>query len=504
MKRKLWHFGMVTALFLLSLIPRIKNVQTGDYPTAIPHLQVLQAIQVWNETSPAQHAFLPVQTWNNPNDKFITYFPRLENAKGDNYYVSYPPFAFELAWGFCKLFGLPFSVLSITILNLLLQWIAAWCVFCLVKRLFPPLVDTYIYWPGVAAAAVFLCNPASMRIFSQVYFSESVGTALLCIFCYFAVAVSQQPNSLFYTVGAGISLFLMAYTEWVGFFAGLCMGAFWGIKASKQPPFRKLFVLAIIAVSGALLLFVYQLDIISGDGDFIANIQERYMARSGMRAKEKAMGDTVFKAGFAEWLLSTFRVTLYAARWFFPVLLILAVVVYRAKRKVLPSTPRLSKALVFVICSIVLLNFLALFNFSLIHSYTWAKWGLPLALCTAWCVHIVSQQKHLKFVALALVLGLFVVDLVFYQSFGRIDVASPYWQELTAYIKQEAKPDETIYITTLSEEVDPTFHLTYYTRRNMMNVQSQEEAKNHAAKLGRTKMVWFYFNQAEGKKEAYR
>lgn len=501
MKRKIWHFGIVTALFLLSLLPRVKNIQTRDYPTVIPHLQILQTIRVWDDVGASTHAFLPIQTWSNPNDKFITYFPRLENAQGDNYYVSYPPFAFTLAWAFCKVFGLPFSVLSITILNLLLQWIAAWCVFAIVRRLLPSQNDQKIYWPGIAAAAVFICNPASMRIFSQVYFSESVGTALLCIFTYFAVCVSQNPASKRNLFGLGLFLFLLTYTEWVGIFAGLCFGIFWGIKSIKNASFRWPFFITCLSVIAGILLFAYQLDVITGSGDFIANIKERYLARSGMRDKEKSVGDTVFKDGLLEWFLSTFKVTMYAARWFVPCLLLVALIYFKRKKAEISAS---SYTLFWVIFFMVLINFLALFNFSIMHSYTWVKWGLPLALVVAWCVHILMREGIMKIIVPVCMVAFFVTDLIFYHGFSSKDTAPKYWEELTEYIKQEAKPDETIYITTVSEEIDPAFYLTYYTGRNMMNVQSLEEAQKHAAKIGRSKYVWFNFNQMEGKKEIHR
>lgn len=500
MKRRIWHFGIVTALFLLSLLPRMKNVQTGDYPVVIPHVQVLQTLRVWDEVGATSHAFMPIQTWSNPNDKFVTYFHRLENNKGDNYYVSYPPFAFTLAWAFCKLFGLPFSVLSITILNLLLQFIAALCVLGIVSRLLPA-ERGKICWPGLAAAAVFICNPASMRLFSQVYFSESVGTALFCMFSYAAVCTTQNPKAKINWLVTALLLFLLTYTEWIGIFAGLCFAIFWGVKAIKTPAFRWPFLMASVAVLGALLLFVCQLDIIAGDGDFIANIQERYLARSGMRGREKSVGDTVFKDGFWEWFISTFRVTLYAARWFFPVMLLAALFFIRRRKN---NVPTLSYTLFLLITLIVTVNFFTLFNFSIMHSYTWAKWGLPLGLMVAWCVHVLMENTHMR-LAISICMGaFFATDLVFYYDFSSKDVAPAYWEELTAYIKKEARPDETIYITTISDEIDPTFHLTYYTGRNMMNVFTFEDAQEHAAHIGRKKYVWFYFNQHEGRKEAIR
>lgn len=495
---------MVTALFLLSLIPRVKNIQTGEYPTVIPHLQVLQAIQVWDEASPGKHAFLPVQTWNNPNDKSVTYFNRLENARGDNYYVSYPPFAFVLAYGFCKLFGLQFSVLSITILNLLLQWLAAWCVFLIAQRLLPQKENRFIFWPGLAAAAVFIGNPAGMRIFSQVYFSEAVGTALLCVFCYFAVLATQERKSFLRMMAVGLSLFLLVYTEWIGIFAGICFGLFWGIKSIKDASFRPLLLVSFFSVVGAILLFMYQLDVITDNGDFIANIKERYLARSGMRAAEKSVGDTVFKAGFGQWLLNTLRVTLFAARWFFPVLLVGAIILYNRQKKNITAPTRQSKVLLYVIILTVAVNFLALLNFSLIHSYTWAKWGLPIGLATAFCVYILMDSVTWKFIIPIIIFAFFATDLVFYQSFGKKDEAPEYWKEQTAFIKQNAQPDETIYITTVSNEVDPTFHLTYYCKRNMKNVPDEQAAIHHFSALKRKKMIWFYFNQNEGKKEFHR
>ena len=502
MKRRIWHFGIMAALFLLSLLPRVKNIQTGDYPTVIPHLQVLQTIRVWDEVGPGTHAFLPVQTWSNPNDKFMTYFERLQNERGDNYYVSYPPFAFVLAWGFCKMLGLPFSVLSITILNLLLQWLAMWFIFGIAKKLIPPREDQFLFWPGLAAAAIFICNPASMRIFSQVYFSESVGTFFFCAFAYFAVGVSQNPKSFWGLCKMGISIFLLVYSEWIGIFAGLGFGIFWLVKSFRNTTFVKPLATLSLFGLGALLLFAYQLDVITGSGDFIANLQERYEARSGMRDYEKSVGDTVFKEGFWEWFLSTIKVTLYAARWFFPVLMVTAII-YLKRGKFSTGLPKLSKELLAVLFIIVLVNFGVLFNFSIIHSYTWVKWGIPLSLAVGWCVHVLLAEKRMLVGVVVFVSAFFITDLIFYYGFGRIDEASEYMKQQTVFIQKNASLDESIFITTVSEDGDPTFHLTYYTQRNMSNVKTEQEAKDQAIKRGLERYVWFDFNQFENRMEAH-
>jgi|GEM_PF-7002684 len=502
MKRRIWHFGIMAALFLLSLLPRTKNIQTGDYPAVIPHLQVLQTIRVWDEVGPGAHAFLPVQTWSNPNDKFMTYFERLQNGRGDNYYVSYPPFAFVLAWAFCKVFGLPFSVLSITVLNLLLQFVAMWFVFGMVQKLIPRRENQSLFWPGLAAAAIFICNPASMRLFSQVYFSESVGTFLFCAFAYCVVSVSQKPKSFFLLWGMAVSTFLLVYCEWIGIFAVLGFGVFWVLKSFRTGYFLwPLGVLSLFGL-GAVLLFAYQLDVVTGSGDFIANLQERYEARSGMRDYEKSVGDTVFKEGFWEGFLSTVRATMYAARWFLPVLLVTAFVYL--KRKSLPlNIPKSSYGLFAVLFAIVLVNFGVLFNFSMIHSYTWAKWGLPLALVVAWCVHILVAERKMVVGVVVFMAAFFATDLLFYYGFGRIDEASAYVQQQTVFIKENAAPDEAIFITTISEEGEPTFHLTYYTQRNMSNVKTAQEAQEQAVRLGFGRYVWFNFNQFENRMEAH-
>lgn len=504
MKRRLSHFGIVTLLFLLSLIPRTKNIQTGDYPTVIPHLQVLQTIRVWETGGAAQYGYMPIQTWTNPNDKFITYFERLQNDRGDNYYVSYPPFAFILAHGFCQTFGLTPSVWSITLLNLLLQWVGALFAFGLARRLIPVREGGGLFWPGIAAAAVFICNPASMRLYSQVYFSESVGNTLLCVFFYFAVWVSQAPKSFAALAGMFTSLFLLVYTEWTGFFAVACFGAFWFVKSFRTAAFRLPFLLAVLGTLLPMAVFVYQLDYITGgSADFVANIQERYMARTGMREREKSVGDTVFKDGFWDWLFSVFRVTLFAARWFVPALL-LAATVYRIRRKNGGGdVPALSKILFALIALAVALNFAVLFNFSMMHSYTWAKWGIPLGLCTGWCVYVLQPARAMRWVMPLAVTAFFAVDIIFYHGFSSKDEAPEYWKELNAYMKTEIRPDETVYITTVSEEIDPTFHLTYYTGRNMRNVATRHEAEAHARSLGRTHIVWFDFNQFEGRKQAH-
>jgi hypothetical protein len=502
MKRRIWHFGIMAALFLLSLLPRIKNIQTGDYPTVIPHLQVLQTIRVWDEVGPGTHAFLPTQTWSNPNDKFMTYFERLQNDRGDNYYVSYPPFAFILAWGFCKVFGLPFSVLSITILNLLLQWLAMWFIFGIVKKLIPQRENQPLFWPGLAAAAIFICNPASMRIFSQVYFSESVGTFLFCAFAYFAVGATQNPKSFWGLGKMGISIFLLVYCEWIGIFATLCFGIFWAWKSLRNISFLWPLATLVLFGLGGILLFAYQLDLITGSGDFIANLQERYEARSGLRDYEKSVGDTVFKAGFWEWFLSTVKGTMYAARWYFPLLLLTAIV-YLKRKNISVALPKLSYGLFAVLFIIVLVNFAALLNFSIIHSYTWAKWGIPLSLAVAWCVHVLMAEKKMTVGVIVFMAAFFITDLIFYYGFGRIDEASKYMQQQTVFIKENASPDESIFITTVSEDGDPTFHLTYYTHRNMSNVRTEEEAKDQAAKRGLQRYVWFDFNQSENRMEAH-
>lgn len=499
MKREFGHFGIVTLLFLLSLVPRLKNIQTGEYPAVIPHLQVLQVLKVWDREGGARHAYMPVQTWTNPNDKFITYFHRLQNAEGNNYYVSYPPFAFVLAYGFCQLPGQEISVLSITILNLLLQLLAAYCVFGMARQLFPE-EKKGVFWPGIVAAALFIGNPASMRLYSQVYFSEAVGTTLLCVFFYFAIRLSRNPRSYASLAGTGISLFLLTYAEWVGIFAGLVFGIFWLVKAFRDRRFARALPVVFVAVAGALLLFAWQLDVVSR-GDFYDTLEERYMARTGMREREQSVGDTVFKDGFWEWMASDLRVTFFAARWFLPVLLLITLCLRIFRRSGPLGIDRLSRILSGLVFAVLLLNFSVFFNFNVMHVYTWAKWGILLGLVGGYCAFVCMREPVLKGAVPVWLAALFVTDLLFYRGQEQKDAAPVYWEGLTEFIRQEARPDETVFMTGTLEG-DPTFHLTYYTERNLVRVKNCEEAEDITRSLCRKKLVWFEFNEFEGSKIA--
>jgi hypothetical protein len=275
---------IIFALWLISFLGKQAYITSSVDYSDNASIQVLTTLKCWDEKSPVNYAFLPVQTFQNNGDKFITPYKRIEDSDGNNYYVSYPPFVFQLAYFFEKLTGLGSNKLMLMLLNSLLQLVSALYLFkILLMRLKE---DSYGMYLSLLWVSIFLLAPVSNYNFSRMYFSETLAIPLWLASSYYflklIISTHESKNRFFIRneVKFGIVLFLFVYTEWLGIiFAAILILM---LLCNKEWVNRKKMIFLILISSiTPLILFFIQLLYISSIHQMIQGLGIRFVERSG-------------------------------------------------------------------------------------------------------------------------------------------------------------------------------------------------------------------------------
>ena len=146
-------FSLLIFIFLVSILIRLpffnKPVRSGNFSQII----TLTTLENWETQGLKACHFCPVLTWNNPADKFISFYKRVEDQKGNNYFVSFPPFAFLFAYFVFKIIHLTLNQLMLEILALMLHFISAFFIFQIIQNV---LQKNKISLPGILGFTTFV------------------------------------------------------------------------------------------------------------------------------------------------------------------------------------------------------------------------------------------------------------------------------------------------------------------------------------------------------------
>ncbi len=121
----------VFAICIIIKIPYLTNeVHYNNHGPII----TLTTLEIWDEAGITNCNFSPIQTWNNEGDKFISYYKRLEDDSGNNYFVSYPPFAFIFPYIIMKIFYLGASQNLLIWLSILIHIFSGFLIFICINK----------------------------------------------------------------------------------------------------------------------------------------------------------------------------------------------------------------------------------------------------------------------------------------------------------------------------------------------------------------------------------
>jgi hypothetical protein len=455
----------------------------------------LTSLEVWKTEGISKYNFCAVQTYTNSGDKFISYYKRLEDKKGNNYYVSIPPFNFIFAHIFLSSFDLPVKISSIRLLNIILLIGGSIFIYLSICTLFG-IKKTSFYAPAFAAMASYLFMPINVFDASMAFFCEFF-LWTICIYLFSEIIFGKTFNKTILFL-FGVFIFLINYTEWCGLFLSLSVLGFTYIHRGRIPKAKQLLVITAIFTALSLLLTLIQYSSLAGFPEMAHAMKIRYLERSGMFGKKLSdQGVYIFSL---DSLKIFFKNLNYALRGFGYALIILIIIIpFSRSHKIKIFFEK--QFLIYVSVIPVLLHFLFFFNSNAVHSSAMVRIAVPVSLFIGYYFNIIfSTAKSLKIPAiiimsLALISSFWILN-VHYTSPASNKKEDLNIQRMANIIKSEEKPDEAVFISN-NKRQSPAFlvyFLTYYSKRNVQNIDDTIEAKNICMKFKKQNAVFFDFD----------
>ena len=250
--------SILITVFAICIIIKIPYLTNEVHYNNHGHIITLTTLEIWDEAGITNCNFSPIQTWNNEGDKFISYYKRLEDDSGNNYFVSYPPFAFIFPYIIMKIFYLGASQNLLIWLSILIHIFSGFLIFiCINKYLRNKIFEFSI--PAFLELLTFMFFPP--LLFQSVnYFPELLVIPLILMLILIIISVENRKNdiSLRQQFVFGLIVFLMVYTDWLGLFVAFSF-VFYLIRfKSRNLIMRKFLWPTVISSSMSLLLIFAQ------------------------------------------------------------------------------------------------------------------------------------------------------------------------------------------------------------------------------------------------------
>lgn len=499
-KNRLYPAIALLALFALSIMvrwPYINRPLSTNYEWVTAH--TLVTLQIWEEEGAFAHRFNPIYTFTNPNDHFIKCpISGISDEVGNYYYVSYPPFAFIFAHTVFNLLGVYPNVLALESLNLTLHFVCAWLIYLILNNLTN--AKERLSLPALVGTSIYIFAPLSLWHHSNVYFSDILVQTIFLLGIYlshfFCFKKGKKVN--FIKASLFIVLYLMAYTEWIGFLFAGCLFLV-GILFRKQvwEP-RSLMFLAFASATLAGLTVLLQYSSINGLQNFIDTAINRYTERSGHTGNHQ----------FYQLDSHLFLANLYL-RNYFPQFVIIGfssflLLILKARFK---GMFRVDEQIVlFLALAPSLLHHLLLFEFTLVHDMALVKTCVFLSLLTGLLLDRINQETikissiTFKVIPYVVVACMLVLSTYLYNAHV-IEPEGFSFKQLGNQIKENATPEDTVFFKTTRTLGDFIIaapenfviapQIQYYAGRCIQVVPNLEAAKSHLETYNKPKGVVF-------------
>lgn len=473
--KKLLPLLALLIIYSLSVLVRIPMLEEKVHTWQAGNIFMMTTLEIWHEEGAGKSHFSAIQTWPNPGDKYMHLYKRLEDSEGNNYYVSHPPFTFQLAHAVFWISGSRPSQRVLKGLGLLFHFLTSfgifWLVFLLSKNT----------WSSVVAFTVCTFYPVLMYGFTFHYFSEIIGLSFwaICMVSFYW-AIEQRSLVNWQWVLLGTINFLFVYTDWIGVFFTISTLTYFII--TKPEHYKKL-SWALVGSSGlALLLIFIQYSSIAGIGAFLHSMIIRFSERSGFFGETYSDQQlSLFNPASYQMLAEQFHHQLKWVGYFF---LVLAVTFGLFLRKKVKTPNSAFQPLLFLMFIPPLLHFIIFFNTNVIHYVYQAKWGIVIAMLIGLVIGDIQNQ-----VAKWIMTSLLGISIIASCIFLRNDIPEDPWEDyisdMAVPIRNSIKPDEAIFIHGAKPE--HLHYLIYCTKRNILPTESYEEVQRLSEDLGKEK-----------------
>ncbi|MBI2269923.1 MAG: hypothetical protein HYU69_06130 [Bacteroidetes bacterium] len=501
---------VLVSVFLVSVFVRMGliNNEVNNYDHC--NFYLLTTFENWDERGMAACHFSPILTYNNPGDKHVAFYKRLESKEGDNYFVSFPPFSFLFAYETFKLFHIVPGKLAIQSLNIFLHFVSAFFVYLLVFRYSNKNDPLKLHLPSIVGFTVYLFIPIVLYMHTVVYFPETLGIVFWIITLYLTLrwVDASVVNKSRAACLVAIAVFFMIYTEWIGIFYVITLLIV--VQRSNQfEQWEKLFLFKAVLISSvlAIALLLVQYSSIDGVASLVKAFVVRYAERSGlMDATHSDMGFNFFTAGSYMRLAANLNGVLFP----FGHLLILLIIgiIFKKGYAYLLQVIRRNRLLISLATVPGIIHLFVFFNSTVIHSHCVAVLGVSIALflglMSGWFHNRMNAGRKSVIIQVVIIIAaVFFVKI----NFDGSHPSHPDHSALTKaamFIRNDAKNDEMVFLNIRTELANPLQYVSFISKRNMLYANDTLDARKKLEALHKSKAVLYRFNGINEEPVVYR
>lgn len=496
LKKNKFYFILVL-VWIFSVALRIQYIQKEPDFTNTANIFMLTALEIWNESSPAENNFAMNTTYSNSGDKHISYYVRLMTEEGDNYYVSHTPFALIFAY-FVTVFGVfEMSNAGLQVILLLLQLISAIYLFKLLRNILQD--REYKSEISLLISSIYLLHPIILFQYTFHYFAESFGQVFFIIFLYY-LSKYETNHLRFATKAASMFLigFAFVYSEWLGVFVLAVAFVIFFIFFNTTTKIKILIISAIVGGLIAISLFVYQHVALNNIETFIRALGIRFLERSGFFGNELTdMGYSYSNIESYKLLLNQVFNLFKGIGFLIPILVLLNF--RNIKSKFLKSR------ILFVSAGSCFLYFVFLFSATITHYIYMSKFLIPLLIFTALIVDEGIIRKlfntKIKYVlAISVFLGFFIHSFLVFNNYVEKNVKqkTEFFREMKSYVSQNSDSSQSI-LVQIPEEMSYTdiIYLSYAIKRNVAVLKDKNDVIDFFKNIPIENAIFFYYCDIE-------
>ncbi|MFH0894171.1 MAG: hypothetical protein V2A54_07030 [Bacteroidota bacterium] len=494
---------IIILVFALLFLPAALIMHSHFTPEPRPQdhcpLLLMNTLNIWNQSNPIHYYYSPVQTHTKPGDKGVTDYKRLEDAKGNNYYVSHPPFVFMLSWGLTRMIHLKVTYSFFQWTGLVLLLIASFFISAMAgiyvhrKNKIKEKYSFQLSLSTLTSFLVYALMPVMLYMHTFSFFSELLGqffwAALLILILRFYDSANKRLLP-----AIGLCAFFLIYSDWTGilYIVPIFIAFF---KFRKKNEIKKLFLSVLLGSVAALLFSIAQYSAIAGMKPFFHALLLRYSERSGIFGESySAQGIHLFSVDSWLYFFRNLHSALLGFGYIILFLCFLSLLMYRQRIIKIKLSADLKIILLLTIIP-VLLRVILLFNASATHKLYLSGIAVPIATIAgiaAYNLQSINQYKRaISFLLIVLfAFGSFISVSVFNDTYAK-SYSCDNTKDAAGFIRKEAHFEEVIFIKNESACPLPLPYLTWACDRNMMPVKDSIQAKKILTEMKKDSAVLF-------------
>jgi len=432
------------------------------------------------------HNFGIIQTYPQPANKYINESFYM-NEKGDGYYMSFPPFSIIFPFLIFKVLSLTPSVKNLQLLNMALHSIAT-IFLCLTIRL--AISDTpYREFFAVFGGIIFIFAAPNLWYFSNVYswdiFWHYVWVVAIYIYILLLGNSKKGYSSGLLIYLLGVINFILIYSDYHGIL--FVMSVISVVVIFKNSLSKKALISLSISSFLAIILIFLQYSFIAGSDNFLKVLFARGYDQS-LLVLPRILSDGQYKN----------LIIYYLASFYWPIAVFLIFLIWIVRGRFLDGVRRLSETeiiLLYLALFPVIVHHLIMMQWTMEHFFSIIKASVFFSIVSAILLaKIFTKVVDKKYVlSLIIIISILVVtsSIITYEAVFARGTEYGIFQKAGLVIKNHANDSDVVFAST-NNYIYP--QIIFYSKRNILRVANDREAKDWLRGHQRKTGMIFYFD----------